>query len=104
MRGLGISGEMAKTQTQYTLIILLAMNIPQTTSGKNKNFISKSYASDIQYLALPGISDGREHLHAIMRQRAGSGSWEIIEKVALFLINFIINGQKLKTKGIRNFR
>ena len=52
--GLGISGEMAKTTTRNKLIMLLARNIPQTTSEKNKQVIRKRSSSDKQYLSPPG--------------------------------------------------
>ena len=84
---------MTRTTTHNKLIMLLAMNIPQTTIGKNKNVIRKSYIADKQYLASPETSEGRKYLQSFTRQRSGVGSWRIIEKIAILIINCIMEDQ-----------
>ena len=88
--GLDISDEMAKPTTRNKLVTLSAMNIPQAAIEGNRDVIRKSYPSDKQYLAYPETSGRRKYLRKFTRRRDGAGSWGIIEKVALFLINFII--------------
>ena len=104
MGWLNISDGMAKTTTQNKLITPLANHIIQTASDQNKNAIRKTHPSGKQYLDFPETSEGPKYLHTFTRRRAGAGSWEIIEKIAILLISCIIKDQKRKTQGIRNFR
>ena len=82
---------MAKTTTRRKLIMFLAMNISLTTSGRDKNAIGEPYKANNRYLAFPETKESQKYLGAFARQRSGAGSWQIIEKVSLLLINCVIN-------------
>ena len=103
MGRLCISDEMAKTSTRNMSISLLAKNIPQTASEKNKNAKRKTYPSSKQYLAPPETKEGPEYVNTSTQKISGVASWQIIEKVSTYLINCIIKCQNAKWEGIRNF-
>ena len=96
---------MPKTATRNNLILLVSRNISQTVSEKAPDVINKTYPSGKQYLACPGAKEVRDDLDTFDRRRGGVDSWQMAKWCVLLLIKTcIMDGQKRKIKGIREFR
>ena len=72
------------------------MNGSQTITGNCTDVLRKNYSSTEQYLDFPDNSQRCQDFDAFARRRAGAGSWQMIERVAIFLINFPLTGQTHK--------
>ena len=81
---LNISAEMAKSRTRNKLFLLMSRNISQSMSGNVKDEIREIYPADMQYLAFRATKGGRWDLDTFARRRAGVGSWEMVNRFALF--------------------
>ena len=88
--GLNISAEVTKSTTETKLLMFLARNIFRTISGQTKDVLRKGYPSGKQYLAATVTQKCQKYLNTFARRRDGAGSRDIIEKIAIFLINCII--------------
>ena len=89
---ISIDGELTKSTSQAKLVALLDMDKLQTGSWRGKDVIRQIYPADNQYLAYAETISGRNDLNTFARKRAGVGSWEALEKVAIFVINFVRGG------------